>query len=37
MPGTIVLSSLMTMWQLEVPMMMTMRPGSVTVAAGTAT
>ena len=25
------------MWQLEVPMMMTIRPGSVTVAAGTET
>jgi hypothetical protein len=25
------------MWQVDVPMMMTMRPGPVTVAAGTAT
>jgi len=36
-PGTIRSSLPSTMWQLDVPMMMTMRPASVTVAAGTAT
>ena len=37
MPGTKCSSSPITMWQLDVPMMITMRPGSATVAAGTAT
>ncbi len=37
MPGTMRCSVPSTMWQVEVPMIITMRPGSVTVAAGTET
>ena len=37
MPSTTAVFSPMTMWQMDVPMTMTMRPGSVTVAAGTET
>ena len=37
MPSTTAARSPMTMWQMDVPMTMTMRPGSVTVAAGTET
>ena len=37
MPGTVRSSGARTMWQVEVPMIMTIVPGSVTVAAGTAT